>query len=186
LICGRLREQGTAPLAAELIDASLAAALGLAAEETIHFRRAGHEDAVAAQTAMVASLGAPVVLPSHTWQALSQVEPAHATVLRLPGLPAQVAATWQGARDIGRGTATMRHVSLGRGTVRVISAGPMDEAVRLMAGARERGRCIVERTVDDGRRALPMSATDRLSSRLRQAFDPGGILNPGILGTAHD
>lgn len=185
LIAARLREQSTAPLAAELIDASLAAALGLEAEETILFRLAGNQDAVAAQAAMVASLGEHVVLPSRTWQALAVVEPAQATVLRLPGLPAQVAATWQRARDIAGG-APMRHVSLGRGTVRVISAGPVDEAMRLMASARERGRCIIERTVDDGRRAMPMSATDRLSARLRQAFDPRGILNPGVLGTADE
>lgn len=184
-ICARLREQGTAPLAAELINASVAAALDLEPEETILFRLAGNEDAVAAQALMVASLGEHVVLPSGTWEALAVVEPSRATVLRLPGLPAQVAATWQRARDLA-GDAPMRHVSLGRGTVRVISAGPVDEAVRLMGSARERGRCIVERAVADGRRAMPMSATDRLSSRLRQAFDPRGILNPGILGTVHE
>jgi glycolate oxidase FAD binding subunit len=186
LICARLREQRTAPLAAELVDATLAALLGLPAEETILFRLAGNEDAVAAEVAMVASLGDYVVLPSHTWQALAEVEPAQATVLRLPGLPAQVAATWQRARDIATGGTPMRHVSLGRGTVRVISAGPVEEALRLVTSARTRGRCIVERTVREGRRAMAAIAVDRLSARLRQAFDENGILNPGILGMGHE
>jgi FAD/FMN-containing dehydrogenase len=178
-----VREQRATPLAAELLNARLATVLGLGDHDVVLFRLAGNEDAVAAQVATYAALGDHAEVPGQVWTTLTSIEPPSATVFRLTGLPAAVAATWQRARALADlPDDTMLHASLGRGSVRVITATSASRALDLIARARQAGRCLVERTVREVRHALPAVAADRLSIRLRATFDPRGVLNPGIMG----
>jgi glycolate oxidase FAD binding subunit len=182
-IAARVREQRATPLAAELLNAPLASRLGLGEDDIMLLRLAGNEDAVTAQVTTYTAFGDHAEVPGQVWATLAGIEPASATVFRLAGLPAAIPATWQRASTLpALPDDALLHASLGRGSVRVITTAPALLALDLVARARQAGRCLVERTTPDGRHALPAVASDSLSHRLRAAFDPRGILNPGILG----
>jgi len=78
-----------APIALELLDAPLAAALGLGASPTMLVRLAGAAAAMRAQRDALRPLGAAAPGPPDIWQRLRAAEPPGSTVLRLSQLPDQ-------------------------------------------------------------------------------------------------
>jgi glycolate oxidase FAD binding subunit len=166
-----------APIALELLSAPLAAALGLGTSPTMLVRLAGAAAAMRAQREALRPLGAAAPAPADIWQRLRAAEPAGSTVLRLSHLPDRIGDTWQLAEHPRPG---WRHASPGRGIVRVIMNADDDAGAIARAAA---GRCtlIAERAPEafwaTGPTPVP-NAT--LASRVRAAFDPAGILNPGL------
>ena len=206
----RLQSVRLAPLEAmamELLDRRLATTLGFQDAPVLLVRLGGNEDGVAAQRATLGRLGPIEETGSDLWDRLRSIEPNGAWVWRMSDLPSRVARTWEHAEAITRaaGSAWI-HASIGRGIVRCIcpqetirgfddeareGAPPADpragEAPLLIAltSSPFRGTIIYERLPADAwARLSPGDSADVVSRRIRSAFDPHSVLNPGILAEA--
>jgi hypothetical protein len=76
------------------------------------------------------------------------------------------------------------HASIGRGTVRCTIAGELSPTAADQLGALQATETLI---LESGPASLwektsPSATADRVSMNLKKAFDPLGILNPGILG----
>ena len=191
-----LRSTPASPLASELVNPALAARLGVAATETsvLLLRLGGNAERVASEHAAIGGLGDSAVIGPDTWRDLRRCEPApgDAAVLRWSQLPTLVSATW---RHVVRWCAgfpdALIHASLTRGVVRAILPQPDATALARMLRADGHpsgayaftGARIAERLPPRLWYAEHSAvAADRLSRRVRAAFDPWHILNPGVLG----
>lgn len=167
-------------IALELVDAPLAAALGLGTGPAMLVRLAGAAAAMRAQRDALRPLGAAALGPADIWQRLRAAEPPGSTVFRLSQLPDRIADTWQLA-DHAPGV--WRHATPSRGIVRVIvtNADANDAAATIARAAAGRCTLIAERAPAAfwASAATPMPNA-ALASRVRAAFDPAGILNPGL------
>lgn len=183
-----LRATEFTPLAAELLSPTLANALGVGEGATLLVRSGGNEALVRAATTALASLGISQSVPTAVWHALRTIESSQAAVLRVSTLPSRVGALWERASAIVERVGGFAHATLRRGVVRCVvplDSGDDDQArLRGVIGAlRVDGTCIIERLPAAMWPSLvPPAADDALSRRLRDAFDPARILNPGILG----
>ena len=79
----RLRTAPIAPIALELIDASLARQLGIGAESVLLARVTGNDESVSAQREALAGFGDVIDTDTRIWTRLRTAEPATASVLRL-------------------------------------------------------------------------------------------------------
>jgi glycolate dehydrogenase FAD-binding subunit len=188
-----LRASEYSPIAAELLTPAIARALGVGGESgaTLLLRLGGNAALVRAAAESIGALsgGALREVDASVWPALAANEPHDAAVVRLSTLPSRVGALWERASAIVERVGGYAHATLKRGVVRCIipSAGPdVDENARLrgiITTLRIDATCIAERLPPSLWAALmPPTATDLLSTRARDAFDPDRILNPGILG----
>jgi glycolate oxidase FAD binding subunit len=204
-----LRAAPVLPLALEILNVRLASHIGVplaTAEPVVLARIAGNAERVAAERAALAAVGDVVEVSSDVWTALRRIEMhagADVAVLRWAQAPTRLAETW-----IHAGVASapfpeaLVHASVGRGIVRAIipepASAPLAAAIARDAahpldatGQREvanspsafAGTCIPERLPPwlwgaGGARGM----RDALSRRVRHAFDPSHVLNPGILG----
>ena len=185
---GRLRAMPLAPLALELVTGALASRLGLGARDTLLARVAGNARAVAAQRDALARLAPLDDAPPDVWTALGAAEPAGAAVVRLSRAPSHLAGVWDAARRAADDLpGTLVHAAVTRGVVRCILPRAGDD---VLARTLERWRAagatlIAERLPAAGWAALPAELPNAALARAAQhAFDPAGILNPGILGAA--
>jgi FAD/FMN-containing dehydrogenase len=136
-----------------------------------------------------ATLGATRDVDGTVWRALSAGEPDDAAVVRLSTLPSRIGALWDRASAIVERVGGYVHATVARGVVRCVipslGAGE-DEIARLrgiVTSLRIDATCIAERLPASLWPALiPAAAADLLSVRVRSAFDPDHLLNPGILG----
>ncbi|MGH7670668.1 MAG: FAD-binding oxidoreductase [Gemmatimonadaceae bacterium] len=187
-----LRALRTMPMACELLNGESAARLDFPPALTLLIRIGGNAESMRAQRAALAAFGngACRAIDADAWNRLRMVESAEDTVWRMSWRPSAFATTWTTAREmsaVARGT--WMHGSPLRGTVRCGAPRPADETVaieRLMraftipfGGAR-----IGETLPAHAWSSLPSAAMDHLSRGVRVAFDPNGILNPGILGAS--
>jgi len=183
-----LRTAAIAPLAMELVNAPLAHLLGLAERTVLLIRLGGNADSVRAQRAALGFAGNLATAPASVWSALRACEPEHAMVVRISMLPSLLADCWMAACDAtrvdGGAPAALVHGTLERGVVRCIVPEPSPEAVdRVIAACGAiPGTVIFERLSGPAWPRVPDALRGRLGPRVRQAFDPDGILNPGILG----
>ena len=168
-----------APLAAEWVAGPLAESLG-GPDGVVLVRLGGNVDAVEAQVRSLAALGDVRDAPAGTWTALRDTVPDASVTWRLSGAVAAFAATWARACTGAPAGATV-HGTPARGIVRTAAPAHVD-AVACVRHAIAGGPCIVERAPAAAWTHVPPAATDRLSSRLRVALDPGAILNRGIFG----
>jgi glycolate oxidase FAD binding subunit len=182
-----LRSTPFTPLAAELCSAAMAKRIGLDDDAVLLVRLGGNEPLVRAAEQSVAELGTPRVTDVAVWDRLRTSEPEGAAVVRLAAIPSNVGGLWNDAAaavGIGGGWA---HATLERGVVRCILPGARDydwQALRnVMTALRSTGSRIVERQPVSFWPAMSSPIADALSTKIRQAFDPDGVLNPGILGT---
>jgi len=180
----QLRAAPVAALAAELLNAPLAVQLGVADGPALLVRLAGNADLVRAEQAALAALGDAAAAPVDVWDRLRACEPAGAAVARFSGPPARMAATWTHALEVAeRWPGTAAHASVGRGVARCVL--PTGDA-RALASALQptfAGTRIFERLPNELWATLaPTAVADRLSRGVKRAYDPHGLLNPGILG----
>ena len=184
-----LRASEYTPLAAELVTATLAAALGVGAGATLLLRLGGNETLVRAARASAAALGNARDVVGTVWDALGASEPAGAAVIRLSTVPSRGAVLWERAAAIVERANGAAHATLQRGVVRCIlpvhGAGE-EELARLrgiIGSLQHLATSVAERLPPALWSALvPPAAADPLSIGVRNAFDPDRLLNPGILG----
>lgn len=183
----RLRAAAVAPVALELVTRTLAHRLGVGAEAALLVRVAGNAEVVTAQRDTLAQLASIADAPANIWSMLRTAEPADASVLRTSGSVAGFAETWAAAdRMASMVDGGFAHASVLRSVARVVLpnesgalAPDVVAALRDDAGASR----IFERLPAALWPVLaPTAVGDRLSHRVRDAFDPQRVLNPGVLG----
>ncbi len=186
-LLAKIGAAAVAPWAMELLSPALAARLGAAAHTALLMRLGGNGESVRAQRAALAAIGSIVSPSPGVWESLRAVEPADAAVVRLSSRRSQVGALWRAARDAtAEWPGAFAHASVGRGIVRAVL--PAADARRAQAFLQRisAAQCTVvaERLPEAAWNGVPSAVSDPLSRRAREAFDPAGILNAGILGAA--
>ncbi len=186
----RLRAAPLAAWALELVNAPLAAQLDAGDRPLLLARLAGNAPAVDAQRATLAALGDLRELPPDVWTRLRGCEPADAIVARLSARPSRLAALCAELfAPAARAFGLMAHASVSRGVVRFVLPGAdgfgMPRAATPAADVPPVRR-VLERAPAALWPALAAEwsaprATDALSRRVRAAFDPHGLLNPGAM-----
>lgn len=182
-----LRQPTFAPLALELVNASLAKWLGLDQRTLCLIRLGGNAEAVRAQHEALATLNQLQDVPSHVWATLRTCEPERAAVGRFSGLPSRLTELWMLATQVINDTPdALLHASIGRGIVRSIIPASNTEGVTRFLEALHgfHNTVILERLpgVEWWSHVVPPPPPHRLIQEVKHAFDPAGILNPGILG----
>lgn len=186
---GWLRAAAFSPLAVELLTPAIARTLGAGNGQTLLVRIGGNAALVRAAMESAATLGTMREVDGTSWRALAASEPVDAAVVRLSTLPSRIGALWDRASAIVERVGGYAHATLTRGVVRcvipVLGSGA-DEVARLrgvVTSLRIDATCIAERLpAPIWSSLIPAAAADPLSVRLRRAFDPDRLLNPGILG----
>jgi glycolate oxidase FAD binding subunit len=175
-----LRSGPYTAFAAELLSPAYAAKLGLGGSGCILIRLGGNRTQVAAQRAAFAAMGDCVVLDSaSTWSRLRASEPLAAIVFRVSARSSELAATWRAVADDG---AVVCHASLERGIVRCIASENDADAIERLSGLSQTRRVIIERAPAAVWERQPAPAVRPLDEGMRRAFDPHGVLNPGLFG----
>ena len=182
------RETNYRPLAAELLSPSLARALGAGSDAQLLVRLAGNAAFVRAARDSLGALGDPGEHATDAWQALRTAEPEHAMVFRASTLPAKLGPVFAKASALADALGGYAHATLSRGVVRcVIPAGGNEGDSDTIAPALLEIASLA--TIVGERLPAPLwlmlsRATDAapLAERIRRAFDPAGVLNPGLLG----
>ncbi|GAC1514002.1 MAG: hypothetical protein NVS1B4_00660 [Gemmatimonadaceae bacterium] len=179
------RGAATSPWAAELVDARLASLLDVGRDCTLLVHLGGNEDSVNAQQAALAAVGDVAEASGALWTRLRGCEAARSAVVRFSGLPAEFLQVWTDARRFAEAIpGSFVHATPGRAIARCVmppsESASLAHALSLVPDQRRR---VYERMPTDfWRRFSPTVVGDRLSSRLKRAFDPANVLNPGILG----
>ena len=181
------------PFAVELIDADTAVLLGLPDKQQILVKLGGNSAAVLAQRSAISALGGARDIDPQVWNRLRNLEDTIRSespdneppiVLRISTLPQNLSHVWNSARGVVSGIAGAgMHATPSLGVVRcILPASTPIETVELLLNW-ENVTVIFERLHStEWPRLSPSVVDDRLSRRLKAAFDPSGILNPGILG----
>ena len=182
---GELLSAPILPFALELLSEGVAARVGLARRPTILALLGGNAAAVRAQRDALAKLGAADEVSEDAWDKLRSVEGPESSVFRISGLPTQLAERWERARTMMDGVdESLMDASIARGTVRcILPDEPTPRAIEAMSSPHPSDTVIFE-SLPSGlwTRFSPTAIADRVSQGIRSAFDPLGILNPGILG----
>ncbi|HEY9229420.1 MAG TPA: FAD-binding protein [Gemmatimonadaceae bacterium] len=181
-----LRRLPFVPYACEVVNEALAQTLVGKSELTALVRMGGNAESVRAQRAALAELGDVRSIDAAVWQQLRSAEPAKAIVFRLSRLPSEIDRAWDEAAAVASDCpGTMIHASPVRGVVRCIvptdSTTAPQSVLDLFRSATTTKR-VGERLTSDAWTQIASPLADALPSRLKQAFDPRGVLNPGIFG----
>jgi FAD/FMN-containing dehydrogenase len=109
-------------------------------------------------------------------------------VVRLSTRPSQIGALWARASGIAERAGGFAHATLVRGVVRcviprVAGAGSIEEMHIALTELAIGCTAVGERLPAPLWKTLARArSTDALATRVRRAFDPDRVLNPGILG----
>ena len=184
-----LRQSEFAPLAAELLSPALASRMELPPGATLLMRIGGNASFVRAARASTEELGRVHEVDGSIWDSLSASESPTHCVLRLSTLPSRLNQIWPRALALAEANAGFASATLTRGIVRCVFPTPERAELAGVASAIE--------TLGDGLtwvgERLPGilwqaiardSSAGSLARKVCRAFDPDGIMNPGILGTA--
>ena len=197
-LAGGLRALPFTPYAAEVVNATLAARLGLEPRGCVLVRLGGSDDAVRGQRAALGALGDMRDVTGPLWPTLRGIEPAGVACLRLSRLPSRFADTWADATRLAElFPGALVHGAPLRGVVRCIipdvSTARDGGRGHVVVGVQERlaraltapfdGTRIFERAPTTIWRSFaPTAVPDRLSQGIKAAYDPLCLLNPSILG----
>ena len=182
-----LRALPFVPLAAELIDATLARSISVGDRAALVVRLGGNEEAVRVQREQLVDVGVARDIDAEVWHRLREAEPHRAAVLRVSRLPSRFTTTWRAAeRIVERWPGGYCHGTIGRGIVRIVLPFKAATDDRLLRSALEvpfDGHRIYERLPSDLWSTLaPTAIHGRLERDVKVTFDPENILNPGIFG----
>lgn len=175
------------PFRLELVSDGLARQIGLPPRPTILVELGGNVAAVAAQRDALMKLGETAEVSNGVWDAMRTAEGSDATVFRVSGLQTGLADRWERARQIiATSDDGMMSASIGRGTVRcILPQGATAAAIERLKARDASDTVIFESLPGKLWESLSSSAiADRVSQSIKRAFDPLGVLNPGILGPA--
>jgi len=175
-----LRALPFSPLALEMLNAPLAAALGLGDRALLLGRLGGNDDSVREQLRALGALGEMRSAPPESWSALAECEPAGAAVGRVSAAPSRLHLLWDRLSSGDEGTFV--HAAVGRGIARCIRSATAPLAPWLERISRTEGTHIFERLPQTEWGGIPSRVIDPLSCAVRRAFDPQRVLNRGILG----
>jgi glycolate oxidase FAD binding subunit len=171
------------PFAMELLNASAARAVGAGADTLLLVRLGGNQTTVTAQRDTFGRLGEIRDMDTAVWDSLRRAEPPNSASARFSGPLAEFDGMWRHLQRELESAGAFMHGTPGRGIVRCVvpaeSAGLLPQLARgseTMTAIFERLPEAVWTKVDSA------SVSDRLSRRVRDAFDPAVLLNPGILG----
>lgn len=182
-----LRESEFTPLAAELLSPSLSAALAVGTGSVALVRLGGNHSLVRAASDAVGTLGVAHEVSPSVWDRLARVESPSSLAVRISALPSRAESLWRRALEFIAVTGGYAHATCARGVVRCVApADAADSDMLRMALIRlAEGVAIVgERMPASLWSALPEERSTRdLEARVRLAFDPGRIMNSGVLGT---
>jgi glycolate dehydrogenase FAD-binding subunit len=184
-----LRRLAFTPYACEVLNAPLAKSVVGREESVALFRLAGNMESVAAQRAALVELGQPFDVSPDAWATLRASEPRSpgAIVFRLSRRPSEIGTTWEEASRIVHGApGALLHATPTRGVVRAIVPNGGENVARLTTAlvTPMQSKRVGERLPHQLWSAFPTRALDGIGGRLKQAFDPHGVLNRGILGDA--
>ena len=181
-----LRRLPFTPLAAQLLSRAIADRAGVGGSGLVLlFRVGGNEEAVRSQRQGLGGLGAIRECPMTSWNAVRAPEARDTAVVRLSRLPSRFAETWQDALALVKAYGGHCHGDPGRGVVRCVLSLTDDRAtgaLRQWLEAPFAGTRIYERLPRELWTSVPVAGHARLSRDIKRAFDPAGVLNPGLLG----
>ncbi|MEO8335749.1 MAG: FAD-binding protein [bacterium] len=183
------RQSEYMPLAAELLSPALARRVSLPGS-CLLVRVGGNADFVRAAGDAAASLGVTTTMDAASWSALSSAEPPNAITLRVSTLPSRIGELWPRVVAFAEASGGYAHATIARGVVRCVlpPTDDIEQTDHIRAGIAE---LAADSTVVGER--MPASlwtqfdhrrSADALADGVRRAFDPDGIMNPGILGAA--
>jgi glycolate oxidase FAD binding subunit len=149
-------------------------------------RLAGNEDSVRAQREAISRLAPVEDADALAWTRLAQEHERFNVILRLSRRPTELARLWCMATGLAARFGGDVSATVGRGVVRCRLMVP-DEAsgeLRAALDQRDPGDTVVVEVMPPAwwSFAPPSAVADPLSRSLRAAFDPAGVLNPGIIG----
>lgn len=184
-VCRALRGWPFTPMAADVIDGGCAAFVGLPQTTTLLLRLGGNARSIASQRQRAGSIGRVVEVDAAVWDKLRSIETGSAAVMRISDMPSAFAERWDDVQHLcGKNGVAIG--SPARGSIRCI-LGEIDMARVTALRARAKTAAFVFE-------ALPTPAAwhslttemdaASLDGRVRAAFDPAGIMNPGILRVA--
>jgi glycolate oxidase FAD binding subunit len=181
-----------APMALELVNPALAAALGLEPRLALLVRLGGNADRVRAQRTALDALGDVVDVGPAVLAALSAAEPADHLVARITHERSRLTDTWRHVVAFCDAHALWQpqlRASVRRGLVRVSLPMPHertphvdDWAVFVRTIAPPGGHVSWEQLPAAAWPHVPCAVADAISTGLRRALDPNHILNRGLLG----
>jgi glycolate oxidase FAD binding subunit len=170
-----LRRLPFAPYACEVVNEALAQHLLGKAEATAIIRLGGNSEALDAQQKAFSELGDARPIDGTVWDRLRTCEPASSNVFRLSQLPTEIDSLWALGRPL---SSAFIHATPLRGIVRFIMPRSANEPIPTISPRIKR---FGERLSPDLWPQFP-GTTSTIASRIKKAFDPRNVLNPGILG----
>ena len=184
-----LRTIGTVPLTPFsflLLSSSIARALQLGEQSVGLIRFGGNSAAVKAQAGALAQVANSEEVDASIWQRLLQLEVGSHTALRISSFPQRIVGT--AARILGDDVpGVYTSIDPRRGVIRIIasSANEADTPKEFATGVvqNDSSEIVFEKLPAElWSTVSPSVVADRLSQRIKRAYDPGNVLNPGILG----
>jgi glycolate oxidase FAD binding subunit len=182
---GAVRGWAGSPMAAELLSARAARAIGLGDQTTLLLRLGGNARFVAAMQKRASALGAAAKVDTKTWTLLRGLDLDAPVCFRVSDLPSAFVDRWDEVLVLAGDDGVVTGSPL-RGQIRCIMP-----AIERSAISAFRARAQTATLVYD---ALPSAATwnsltsvpaaSTLHARILEAFDPVGVMNPGAMRIA--
>lgn len=175
------------PYAFEVVNAPAAAALGLENAPICLLRLGGNNPSVEAQVRAISQIASLEEIDGSVWGKLRGLEVGSGCVIRVSGLPTSFRSA--SATILNDPQAFFTYINPRRGVLRLIApphgANRADGETVLGLSPGERFSEGVTHEVlpmEIWADISPTAIGDTLSQRIKRAYDPHNILNPGILG----